>query len=204
MVKIFKIPSFVRCFLPNRTWNFKVESKQIFLTFDDGPQSEITPWLLDLLASESIHATFFCVGKNVKSNPELFERILNEGHVVGNHTMEHDVFSRDHEAVYLQSIKEASDLIPSKLFRPPYGKLGNNLARRLSENYRIIMWSWMSYDFDERVAIQKILKQSKKIKAGDILVFHDNVKSAKRLKILLPIIISSLKKSGFEFRTIAL
>ncbi len=190
--------------MPNRTWNLKVESKQIFITFDDGPQPEITPWVLDLLASEAVHATFFCVGKNVNSNPELFERILNEGHAVGNHTMEHGVFSRATEILYLQSITDAGILIPSKLFRPPYGKLGNNLARKISENYRIIMWSWMSYDFDESVSIQKILKQIKKIKPGDILVFHDNVKSAQRLKILLPIIISSLKKSGFEFRAITL
>jgi peptidoglycan/xylan/chitin deacetylase (PgdA/CDA1 family) len=203
-MKIFKIPSFVRYFLPNRTWNFAINTKAIYLTFDDGPLSEVTPWVLDLLASEGIHATFFCVGKNVKSNPELFERILNEGHAVGNHTMEHGVFSRANEIVYLQSITDASDLIPSKLFRPPYGKLSNNLARRISENYHIIMWSWMSYDFDESVSIQKILKQTKKIQSGDILVFHDNAKSAERLKILLPIVISILKKSGFEFRTITL
>lgn len=190
--------------MPNRTWNFKVESKQIFLTFDDGPQPEITPWVLDFLRVEGIKATFFCVGRNIKSNPELFERILNEGHAVGNHTMDHGVFSRANEIVDLQSITDAGDLIPSKLFRPPYGKLGNKFARRISENYRIIMWTWMSYDFDESVSIQKILKQTKKIKPGDILVFHDNVKSAQRLKILLPIIILSLKKSGFEFRTITL
>ena len=203
-MKIFKIPSFVRYFLPNRTWNFKVESKEIFLTFDDGPEPNLTPWVLDLLAAEGIQATFFCLGKNVKSNPELFERILNEGHGIGNHTMEHAAYSRTTEEAYLKSIVDARELIPSNLFRPPYGKLSNKMARRISKNYQIIMWSWMAYDFDENVSIQKILKQTKKIKPGDILVFHDNVKSAQRMKILLPIIISSLKKSGFEFRTITL
>ena len=203
-MKIFKIPSFVRYFLPNRTWNFKVESKEIFLTFDDGPEPNLTPWVLDLLAAEGIQATFFCLGKNVKSNPELFERILNEGHGIGNHTMEHAAYSRTTEEAYLKSIVDARELIPSNLFRPPYGKLSNKMARRISKNYQIIMWSWMAYDFDENVSIQKILKQTKKIKPGDILVFHDNVKSAQRMKILLPIIISSLKKSGFEFRTISL
>lgn len=202
-MKIFKIPSFVRYFLPNRTWNFKSESKEIYLTFDDGPQPEITPWVLDLLAVEGVKATFFCVGRNVKSYPELFERILNEGHGIGNHTMGHGVYSRVTDEVYLRAIEEAYELIPSKLFRPPYGKLSNNMARRISKNYSIIMWSWMSYDFDESVSIQKILKQTKKIKPGDILVFHDNEKSRQRLKELLPFVISNLKQSGYNFKIIA-
>ncbi len=189
--------------MPNRTWNFKVESKEIFLTFDDGPEPNLTPWVLDLLAAEGIHATFFCLGKNVKSNPELFERILIEGHGIGNHTMDHAAYSRKTKEAYLKSIANARELIPSKLFRPPYGKLSNKMARQISRNYQIIMWSWMSYDFDDRVSQEKIISQIKKIKSGDILVFHDNFKSAKRLKVLLPKVIKCLKNSGYNFKIIA-
>ena len=202
MIRLFKIPGFVRYFSPYKIWNFSNESKTVYLTFDDGPRPEVTDWVLDYLASEEIQATFFCMGQNVKTYPELFDRILSEGHVIGNHSMHHEVFTRFRAKPYLQSIEEANKLIDSKLFRPPYGKLNTKISKKISEHYKIIMWSWMAYDFDENVKIEKVLRKSKKIKSGDILVFHDNWKSKERLKILLPIIVSNLKKSGYQFKVI--
>lgn len=202
MLKLFKIPGFVRFFSPYKIWNFTCESKTVFLTFDDGPQPDVTPWVLDYLASEEIQATFFCIGKNVNAYPELFHRIRMEGHAIGNHSMHHEVFSKLKSATYMQSIEEANSLIDSKLFRPPYGKIHSKISKKISEHYKIIMWSWMAYDFDENVKIEKVLRKSKKIKSGDILVFHDNLKSKDRLKILLPKIVSKLKKSGYHFKVV--
>jgi len=202
MFRLFKIPGFVGFFSPYKIWNFSTESKTVYLTFDDGPLPDVTTWVLDYLASEEIQATFFCIGENVKTYPELFDRILKEGHVIGNHSMHHVVYKRFRTELYLKSIEEANKLIDSKLFRPPYGKLNRRISKEISEHYKIIMWSWMAYDFDENVQIEKVLRKSKKIKAGDILVFHDNLKSQERLKILLPNIVSNLKKSGYQFKAI--
>jgi peptidoglycan/xylan/chitin deacetylase (PgdA/CDA1 family) len=202
MIRLFKIPGFVRHFSPYKIWNFSSDSKIVYLTFDDGPQPEVTPWVLEYLASEEIHATFFCIGENVKAYPELLNRILSEGHAIGNHSMRHEVFTKIKSASYLHSIEEAKTYIPSKLFRPPYGKLNVKMSRKISKNYKIIMWSWMAYDFDARVKIEHVLRKSEKIESGDILVFHDNLKSKDRLKILLPKIVSRLKNSGFQFKAI--
>jgi peptidoglycan/xylan/chitin deacetylase (PgdA/CDA1 family) len=202
MLKLFKIPGFVRFFSPYKIWNFTCESKTIYLTFDDGPHPEVTAWVLDYLASEEIQATFFCIGTNVKAYPELFHRIRAEGHAIGNHSMHHEVFTKKKSASYLQSIEEANSFIDSMLFRPPYGKLNTKMSKKISEHYQIIMWSWMAYDFDESVKVERVLRKSEKIKSGDILVFHDNLKSQDRLKILLPKIVSKLKNSGYEFKAI--
>jgi peptidoglycan/xylan/chitin deacetylase (PgdA/CDA1 family) len=202
MVRIFKIPGFISYLFPYRIWNLSLKTNSVYLTFDDGPQPNVTNWVLDFLKSENISATFFCIGENVKQHPEIFKRIIDEGHSVGNHSMHHEIFSRDKTQEYINSIKSAAELIPSELFRPPYGNLSRKMAKHISKDYRIIMWTWMAFDFDKSVSVESIIKQSRKIKSGDILVFHDNLKSEDRLKKLLPPIVAQLKKSGFQFDAI--
>lgn len=200
MIKLFKPPRFLRLIYSKRTWGLSLSTPAVYLTFDDGPHPDITPWVLDELNKYQIKAHFFCVGENVRRYPELYQRILNEGHRVGNHTMRHENASKTNSFLYLKSIEEASAWIKSPLFRPPYGRLSPRLAREISKKYRIVMWSWLSYDFDPDVSVEEILeKADKQIKAGDVLVLHDNVKIADKQKQLLPQLLTLLNQKGYQF-----
>lgn len=195
-------PKFLKNIFPFRTWGISVSDKSVFLTFDDGPHPGITPWVLDFLKEQGIVATFFCVGENVLNYPDLYERILKEGHKTGNHTMKHLNGMKIDKQTYLASIKEAENVIKSNLFRPPYGRMNRRLDKSLSEDFKIIMWSWLSKDYDNTVPIEKIIHSAKRIRPGDILVFHDNIKAKERLKELLPPIIRNLKENQFTFKFI--
>jgi peptidoglycan/xylan/chitin deacetylase (PgdA/CDA1 family) len=176
----------------------------VYLTFDDGPDPEITPWVLDLLKKENIKATFFCVGENVKKYPEIYERIQLEGHSVGNHSMQHLKGISVPTKKYVASVHEAADWIDSDLFRPPYGRISLLQTYRLKKKFRIIMWTWLSYDFDPKVPIDSILTNAQRnLVSGDILVVHDNRKTADRLKILLPQLIAVIQSKGLNFQPIA-
>lgn len=200
----FKTPRFFRMLFPNKTWGFSRSKKAIYLTFDDGPDPLITPWVLDLLEEFEVKATFFCVGENVLKHPEIVERIKLEGHAIGNHSMDHKKGTKCSKEEYLASVYSAQKIIDSRLFRPPYGRIKLNQTYALKKDFELIMWSWLSYDFDPLVSIERIIQSAQKdIKAGDILVFHDNPKSMERLKEMLPSIIKDLKKKNLEFKIIA-
>lgn len=196
-MRIFKTPRFLKLVFKRRTWGFSRLDNAIFLTFDDGPNPEITPWVLDQLKAHQLKATFFCVGENVQKYPEIFQRILDEGHAVGNHTMKHENALKTKPSVYLKSIDQTAQWVDSTLFRPPYGRLTPVLARKIRKKFQIVMWTWLSYDFDRKVNIETIVERAQQeIKAGDILVLHDNAKIADRQKALLPQIIEVLKNKS--------
>ncbi|MCO5259837.1 MAG: polysaccharide deacetylase family protein [Crocinitomicaceae bacterium] len=199
---MFRSPTVLRRIFPLRIWGISVSDQSLFLTFDDGPNPEITPWVLEFLEREGIKATFFCVGENVQKHPEIYQQILSFGHRVGNHTMKHLNGMKTPKNDYLASISETEQYIQSNLFRPPYGRLRKTMDATLRQRFQIVMWSWLSKDYDNTIEISKIIKASNRIKAGDILVFHDNVKTKDRLKELLPPIIKNLKEKGFAFRLI--
>ncbi len=199
---MFRSPKILRWLYPKRIWGISVSRPTVFLTFDDGPDPEITPWLLDFLNQEAIVATFFCVGSNVQKQPEIYKQLLDAGHSVGNHLMNHENGFKTKDDVYLNSIDEAAKLIDSPLFRPAYGRLKRSVERKIHPKYKIVMWSWLSYDYDVTIPIEKIIQQAKSIQSGDILVFHDNKKTKERLKEVLPTIVSDLKKRGFGFGVI--
>ncbi len=202
-MKIFKVPRFFRLFFPNKTWDFSASEKVIFLTFDDGPDPQITPWLLDFLANNNIVATFFCVGDNVKKFPEIYARILAEGHAVGNHSMHHQKGINVSLKEYIKSVELASHYIDSILFRPPYGRMSIRQTYALRKKYVIIMWSWLSFDYEPSISVRKIIANAKRrIQAGDILVFHDNSKTTDRLKEILPELIEIVRAKGFGFSKI--
>jgi peptidoglycan/xylan/chitin deacetylase (PgdA/CDA1 family) len=182
-------------------WGFSCPEKKIYLTFDDGPLPEVTEWVLTFLHEEKIQATFFCLGKNVKAHPTIFEHIKAQGHAIGNHTFSHEHGLKVSKDDYLTSIEKADEVIHSNLFRPPYGRMPRSYDRTLGK-YSIVMWSWLSYDFDPNVHIEKILKSAKSIRNGDILVFHDNKKSFERLKVILPQVVQLLKDKGFSFEIV--
>ena len=141
-----------------------------------------------------------CVGSNIKRYPELFQRIKAEGHSVGNHTMNHDKGTKVRFKEYKSSISETRKLIGNDLFRPPYGRINAWKSYQLSKEYQLIMWSWLSYDFNPSIPISTILKKAKnQIKAGDILVLHDNPKVTDRVKELLPKLIEIIDQTGLKF-----
>lgn len=202
-MKIFKTPCFFKWFFPRRTWGFSRSIAQVYLTFDDGPNPEITPWILDYLKEKNIQATFFCVGSNIARYSELFQRIKAEGHSIGNHTMNHEKGTKVPFKQYKSSISETKKLIGNNLFRPPYGRVNAWKSYQLSKEYHLIMWSWLSYDFDPSIPISTILKKAKKqIIAGDIIVLHDNPKVTDRVKELLPKLIEIIDQKGLKFKKI--
>lgn len=202
-MKIFRTPIYFPWFFPWRRWGFSSASKSVYLTFDDGPTPELSNWILEFLAKEKIRATFFCVGVNAKSHPELMDRMIREGHAIGNHTMRHEKGTKISRKEYIESINEASNYIDSTLFRPPYGRLPIIYGRCIRRNYKIVMWSWLSYDYDKSVPISEILEEATRIKAGDVLVVHDNEKVTERIKELLPQMIQIIREKDLKFEIIS-
>lgn len=201
-LKLFRPPWLIRIFYLNRVWNIP-SPDSVFLTFDDGP-TETTDWILTYLKSENILGTFFCVGENVIQHREYYDRILNDGHSVGNHTYKHRKRTLVSETMYQQDVEQAKSCIESNLFRPPYGRLDLKTGKKLRKRgYKIIMWSWLSYDYNSDVSNETILQKANSIKPGDIIVFHDNEKNHDRIKMLLPPIVDALKQKGIKFKPIS-
>jgi len=199
-----RTPGIVQSVMGGLIWKI-ARSKKVYLTFDDGPVPEATPWVLDLLGSKNIKATFFCVGENVKKYPEIYQRILDEGHSVGNHTFNHlNSWKTDNES-YAQNIEKAADVIDSNLFRPPYGKLKPGLVNGLKKKYDVIMWDVLSGDFDTSITPQDCLKNVKEnAEEGSIIVFHDSIKAIDTLKFVLPKVISFFEEKGIQMDKIDL
>ena len=199
-MRFHRVPKFLKWNYRGSIWQGK--KSDIYLTFDDGPHPVITPWVISILDKYSIKATFFCVGKNVETYPEVFEQIKTSGHVIGNHTMHHERGWHCTLDKYIDSVKQASIFIPSKLFRPPFGSITFRQFRALKKlGYKVVFWSWISYDFDKDFTGEEILKEAIRIKGGDILVFHDSDKAKMNLQNSLEEIIVLLKQKGLKFST---
>ena len=176
----------------------------MYLTFDDGPSPDITPFVLDLLHKHNLKAIFFCVGSQVCRYPDLFQRIIDDGHVVGNHTFAHEHGWKTSAKKYINSIEAAAHLIPGKLFRPPYGKPNFWALKKIKrEGYKTIMWSWLSYDYKPTMTHAKFHHHVKRIQPGDILLFHDNEKSANRLIAFLTLTINYLHSKNISIQPYA-
>jgi len=179
-------PWIIRKLFPELIWTIPNDENRVFLTFDDGPDPEATPWVLDLLGKHDAKATFFCLGRNVEKYPELFQRIQDEGHAVGNHTYSHLDGWRTRNRDYFADIEQADKLIGSNLFRPPYGRITPSQIRVLKTKYKIVMWDVLSGDFDLKITTEKCIKRTEKYtKSGSILVFHENRTQKDFLEYLL-------------------
>ncbi|MEQ6123719.1 polysaccharide deacetylase family protein [Pseudotenacibaculum sp. MALMAid0570] len=199
-----KTPRIIQRLFSNYTWCFSSASKEIYLTFDDGPTPEVTEFVLNQLENFNAKATFFCIGKNVKCHHHLYERILEQGHSVGNHTFNHLKGLKTKNSVYIENIKHAAAHIHSNLFRPPYGKLKSSQGRILKkEGYQIIMWDVLSGDFDTSIGPEKCLQNVLKYTGnGSIVVMHDSAKAKEKIFYALPKILDYFSKKGFEFKAI--
>ena len=172
----------------------------VFLTFDDGPIPEVTPWVLALLDHYGIKATFFCVGDNVRKHPETFRMVVERGHSVGNHTMHHLQGAKVTTARYVADIMEAHALIDSPLFRPPHGLIRWKQAAAIKDNMRIIMYDLVTRDYSKKLTGEQVLDNVRRyVRNGSIIVFHDSLKSESNLRYALPRTIEWLKENGYQF-----
>jgi peptidoglycan-N-acetylglucosamine deacetylase len=171
---------------PDLVWRMPSKPHGVYFTFDDGPTPGVTEIVLDMLDAEGGKATFFVLGKQVVSAPQLYARMLAGGHSVGNHTMTHLKGWNTDSEKYLQDISEAAQWINSPLFRPPYGRITPAQIRLLKPSYKIVMWDVLSRDYDPRLNLPKAIKHLEtRIKSGSIVVFHDSLKAQKNMIPLL-------------------
>jgi len=181
----------------------KEAGQVVFLTFDDGPIPEVTPWVLDLLKKEDIKATFFCVGENVQKYPGIYQQILDEGHSVGNHTFNHLQGIKTNNQDLFSNIEKAANYIHSDLFRPPHGLLKPSQYKYLKKKYRIIMWDLISCDYDKWIKPGEVLKNvTDFVRPGSIITFHDSEKARINLMKALPLSIQWMKEQGYRFEAI--
>jgi len=187
-------------FPPGLEWRVRTSKKEVFLTFDDGPIPEITPLVLDILENEGIKATFFCVGENVFKHPDTYQMVLQKGNQTGNHAYHHNKAFETQYTDYLAEVDKCNELIKSHLFRPPHGQITRRLAKVLRKQYRIVLWTVLTGDFDKNLSKEKCLKIAiKHTKPGAVIVFHDSIKASERLLWVLPRYIAYCKKNGYSF-----
>jgi len=200
---IVRPPEIITRMMPRVTWGFYGETGKVFLTFDDGPTPDVTPWVLNQLKEHNAKATFFCLGRNVDHNPEILSQILQEGHSVGNHTYSHLKGYGTRNQQYFDDIDLAGNLIDSELFRPPYGRILGSQITGILKNYRIIMWDVLSYDYNRRVSGDTIARNvTRNVRSGSIIVFHDSAKARKNLYHALPLVLKFLNQEGYEMMAI--
>lgn len=203
-----KTPQIIKRLFSNQVWDIPNKENKIYLTFDDGPTPEITEWVLGILKENNIKATFFCIGNNIQKHPEIFNKVINEGHGIGNHTFNHKNGWKTTTADYIENVELCEKQLlnlKSKVFRPPYGKikpLQSKKSRKLG--YKIIMWDILTADFDAKISKEKCLENAtQKVTSGSIIVFHDSIKAFRNLEYALPKTIQILKERGFVFDVIS-
>ena len=202
------MPSWLPKLFKNYTWKVNTTEPTIYLTFDDGPDPKPTRFVLDTLLQYHAKATFFCVGENIQKHRKVAQEIINQGHVLANHTMNHLKGWQTSHDDYVRNTNKCQETLDeystSSLFRPPYGRITKRQTKALKKaGYEIIMWDLISYDYDDKIDINQALKQLiRNSKPGSIVVFHDSSKAWKQLKIMLPKYMHALKKQGYSFESI--
>lgn len=200
---IEQTPDFIRKLIPGAVWRLPQKEKTVYLTFDDGPIPEVTPWVLDLLRKYNIKATFFCVGDNVRKHPEVFKMLVSAGHSVGNHTFNHLQGFKVKSDEYVENVELADAYIRSNLFRPPHGHLRIRQGTRLSKKFRFVMWDVITRDYNRKLSGEYVLNVVKRyVRNGSIIVFHDSIKAEKNMKYALPRAIEFLLSEGYKFEKI--
>lgn len=212
-MRLYKTPTLVKQFLKDYTWQKNTTEQKIYLTFDDGPIPILTEYVLEVLADFGAKASFFCVGDNVRKHPDIFQKILLEGHQVGNHTFHHLKGTKTDTSTYLSNVAQCQDIfqttgweMPSvqlPLFRPPYGRLKNEQVKNLKKHYQLVMWSVLTYDFDASLSPHQCYQNAlSSTENGAIVVFHDNWKAESNLRYVLPRFLAHFARQGYEFESL--
>lgn len=199
-------PLLYRLLFPEAVWRIKKRKRKVaYLTFDDGPIPEVTPWVLDTLDRYGVKATFFFVGDNVRKYPELYEEVKRRGHSYGNHTMHHLQGFKTPRIRYMRDITEADDLIDSSLFRPPHGLLRWSQAKAIKKHYNIVMYDLVTRDYSIKMTPDEVFRNVQRYaRNGSIIVFHDSLKAERNMKEVLPRAIEWLQKEGYELLPITM
>lgn len=194
-------PLLYRLLFPEAIWRLKKRGRKVvYLTFDDGPIPEVTPWVLDTLDRYNIKATFFMVGENVCRNPGLFEEIKKRGHSWGNHTMHHLQGMKVRSVNYLRDLNAAHSVIQSILFRPPHGIIRWAQAKVIKNHYNIVMYDLVTRDYSRKLSPDQVFENVRRYtRNGSIIVFHDSLKARKKIMATLPRAIEWLQSEGYEF-----
>lgn len=210
-----KTNRFIKKIFSNYVWDIPNTKNKIYLTFDDGPTPEVTEWVLQELEKYNAKATFFCIGNNIEKHPDIFEKLITQGHSIGNHTFNHLNGWKTSTDKYIENSKQWSvvsgqspnNQMPNakcNLFRPPYGKIKSSQAEKLRKlGYKIIMWDVLSADFDTTISKEKCLENVlQNVSSGSIIVFHDSLKAFSHLEFTLPKALKILNEKGFVFEKI--
>lgn len=204
---LIRPPKILTNIYPSFIWSFhnRKDDNGIYLTFDDGPCPQVTPWVLDQLDMYGAKATFFLIGKNVELYPELFMEIVKRGHSIGNHSYSHIKGWGTDRGIYVGDVDTAAELIPSTLYRPPYAKITPKQASEICERYNVVMWSILSRDYNRSLTGKQCVRNVVPYMApGEVVVFHDSVKSSKNLWYALPEVLEAAKKKGLQCKSIIL
>lgn len=198
-----KMPTLIQGLFPNFTWRVATQEKTLFLTFDDGPIPEVTPWVLEQLEKYNAKATFFCVGANVEKHPEVLAQVIKAGHTVGNHTFNH-LNGWEHDNIdYFHNIRHCARLVKTNFFRPPYGRITPAQVQFVQRHYRIVMWDVLSGDFDIDISKEQCLRNvTDNAREGSIVVFHDSIKAQEHLYYALPRTLEYFSALGYRFKAI--
>ena len=194
-------PWFYRVLFPGVIWRIPAKEKCVYLTFDDGPIPEVTPWVLDILDKYGVKATFFCVGDNVRKHPDIYQMVLDRGHRVGNHTYNHIQGLQYWTKNYLDNIEKAAEYIQSDLYRPPHGHMRFPQVVALRRKYKIIMWDVVTRDYSPHMTPNGAFNVVKNYtRNGSVIVFHDSLKAETNMREAMPRAIEWLQKEGYTFK----
>ena len=194
-------PQFFRQLYPRACWRMNASERAVYLTFDDGPIPEVTPWVLDILDKYKVKATFFMVGDNVRKHPDEYKMVVERGHRIGNHSHNHLKGFAETTDHYLANVDMASCYISSNLYRPPHGIMRMSQYRALSKHYRIIMWDLVTRDYNPKLTGEQVLGKVKRYaRPGSIITFHDSLRSVHNLHYALPRAIEWPLAEGDEFK----
>ena len=194
-------PQFIRQLYPHAHWRMNTSEKAVYLTFDDGPIPEVTPWVLNVLDKYQIKATFFMVGDNVRKHPDEYKMVVEGGHRIGNHTFNHLKGFEEGSERYIANIDKADCYLSTDLFRPPHGIMRMKQYRMLSKRYRIIMCDLVTRDYNSKLNGEQVLRKVRKYaRNGSIITFHDSLRSVDNLRYALPRAIEWLQGEGYEFK----
>jgi peptidoglycan/xylan/chitin deacetylase (PgdA/CDA1 family) len=205
---IHKTNFLMRALYSNFVWRKSTQEKVIYLTFDDGPIPEVTEFVLETLAQFDAKATFFCIGNNIEKHPDIFQKVIQEGHVVGNHTFNHLKGWATADDVYFDNIAQCKDEMANRgvatnLFRPPYGRIKRSQSKSVLLDYQIVMWDVLSGDFSQNLSPKTVLEKTlKHTQAGSIVLFHDSIKANKNMSYSLPRFLEHFSEKGFRFETL--
>ncbi|WP_435354048.1 polysaccharide deacetylase family protein [Emticicia sp. SJ17W-69] len=202
---VHKTNFLMRALYPNFIWRKSTQEKIIYLTFDDGPIPDVTEFVLETLATYHAKATFFCIGNNIQKHPDIFQKVINGGHSIGNHTFNHLRGWATDDDIYFENIAQCKDEILNRgvvtnLFRPPYGRIKRSQASKVSADYQIIMWDVLSGDFSQKLSPKTVLEKTLKYtEAGSIVLFHDSIKANENMSFALPRFLEHFSEKGFRF-----